>query len=39
MQGEHDTAEAKWLLATFEELQYQHLTHRDRLRDDLAGHS
>ena len=32
----HDTAEAKTLLASFEEMQTLHLQHRDRLRHELA---
>jgi hypothetical protein len=34
---QHDTATAKALLAKFEELLAQHVSHRDRLKRDLAA--
>lgn len=32
----HDAGEARDLLAQFQEMQAQHITHRDRLRRELA---
>jgi len=34
--GGHNAQEAKWLLASFEEIQNLHITHRDRLEKALA---
>jgi len=34
--GGHNSQEAKWLLASFEEIQNLHITHRDRLEKALA---
>jgi hypothetical protein len=35
--GGHDTTPAKRLLQTFEDLQIEHVAHRDRLADELAA--
>jgi hypothetical protein len=32
----HSSLEAKWLIASFEELQNMHITHRDQLEKVLA---
>ena len=34
--GGCDSAEARGLLALFEELQVEHIVHRDRLRNELS---
>ncbi len=37
--GGHDSAQARGLLARFEEIQQLHIADRDRLERELAGNS